>query len=135
MKIQSVPHYEDISKEMFKVVVVMLESLKGIKRVESVVFPLLVLKHEFLQKPDLKNDKNLMNIVRMIETLLSECCSKFVKTTLKSCNKYVDEIYTKKTDSIILDLKKQSFALANEGDEAVGSQDEEKEGEEGKGKD
>lgn len=129
MKIKSEPHYEDISKEMFKVVIVMLDSLKGIKRVESVVFPLLVLKHEFLQKPDLKNDKNLMNIVRMIETLLLECCSKFVKTTLKSCNKYVDEIYTKKTDSIILDLKKQSFALNEGGGEAVDSNDDEKEGE------
>ena len=129
MKIKSEPDYEAISSDMFSVVVEMLNSLKGIKRVESVVFPLLVLKHEFLQKPDWNNDMNLKKIINMIQLLLQECCSKFVRTTLKSCTRYVDEIFHKKTDTIILELKKQSFALANEGEEAAGSQDEDKDGE------
>lgn len=48
MKIVSEPDYEDISNDMFSVVLAMHKSLDGIKRVESVVFPLLTLKHEFL---------------------------------------------------------------------------------------
>ena len=48
MKIVSEPDLDDIYSEMFSVVHGMLNSLKGIKRVESVVFPLLILKHEYL---------------------------------------------------------------------------------------
>ena len=41
MKIVSQPDYDDISKDMFSVVLSMHNSLKDIKRVESVVFPAL----------------------------------------------------------------------------------------------
>ena len=54
----------------------------------------------------------LLDITKLIQKLLGES-TKYVKTTLKSCTKYVDEIFEKKTDSIILELKKQSFALEN----------------------
>ena len=43
MKIISNPDYDDIRKDMFFVVRTMIESLKGIKRVETAVFPLLTL--------------------------------------------------------------------------------------------
>lgn len=48
MKIISQPDHDDITKDMFSVVVGMHNALKGIKRVEGVVFPLLSLKLEFL---------------------------------------------------------------------------------------
>ena len=102
---------------MFNVVVSMHNSLKGIKRVESIVFPLLELKHEFLQRPEFAHNAVLMNITKMIQRLLAEC-TKHVKSTLKSCNKYVEDIFSKKLETIILDLKKQSFALENQGDDA-----------------
>ena len=44
MKIVSQPDHDDIVKDMFSVVVSMHNALKGIKRVESVVFPLLTLR-------------------------------------------------------------------------------------------
>jgi len=135
MKIISQPDYDDIAKDMFSVVLTMHNSLKDIKRVESVVFPALQLKNEFLQRPEFAHNAVLLNITKMIQKLLGEC-TKFVKTTLKSCQKYVDDIFEKKTDSIILELKKQSFALANEGEEGSedGSKKSAKEGEESKGK-
>lgn len=101
---------------MFSVVISMHNSLKGIKRVESVVFPLLELKNEFLQRPEFAHNAVLLNITKMIQKLINEC-TKYVKATLKNCNKYVDEIFSKKPDSIILELKKQSFALENQGEE------------------
>lgn len=133
MKIVSQPDYDDISKDMFSVVLSMHNSLKDIKRVESVVFPALQLKNEFLQRPEFAHNAVLLNITKMIQKLLGEC-TKFIKTTLKSCQKYVDDIFEKKTDSIILELKKQSFALANEGEEGSEGDDKssKKEGEEGK---
>lgn len=99
----------------------MHNALKGIKRVESVVFPLLTLNQEFLQRPEFAHNAVLLNITKMIQKLLAEC-AKYVKSTLKSCTKYVDEIFEKRTDSIILELKKASFALENQGEEE-GSED------------
>ena len=68
----------------------------------------------------------------MIQKLLSEC-TKYVKSTLKSCTKYVDEIFEKKTDSIILELKKQSFAFENQGEEESQEGEEKKEGDKAAG--
>lgn len=116
MKIISSPDYEDVSRDMFSVVVSMHESLKGIKRVESVVFPLLKLKNEFLQRPEFAHNIVLLNITKLIEKLLKECV-KYVRSTLKSCTKYVDEIFQKKPESITLDLKKRTFALITAGNE------------------
>lgn len=82
---------------MFSVVHGMLNSLKGIRRVESVVFPLLILKHEYLQYPDLKLNKVLMNIYKLINTLLKEC-TRHVKKTQTHSYKYVESIFKKKTD-------------------------------------
>lgn len=134
MKIVSEPEFGDIHHDMFSIVRAMLESLHGIKRVESVVFPLLILKHEFLQPPDLKLNKVLSSIYKLINELLKEC-TRYVSRTRTHSHKYVENIFKKKTDQIILDLKQKSFSLANEGNDAEGdSQDEEKkEGEEAGG--
>ena len=126
-KISSRPDYDDISKDMFSVVVSMHEALKGIKRVETVVFPLLELKTPFLQRPDFAHNAVLLNITKLIQQLLAEC-TKNVKRSLTRFNQYIS-IFDKKIDGIILDLKKQSFALANEGEEGS-----ENEGEAGKQK-
>lgn len=48
MKIASQPDYEDIYKDMFSVFYAMYDSLLDIRRVETNVFPLLILKHEYL---------------------------------------------------------------------------------------
>lgn len=112
MRIVSQPDYEDITRDMFSVVRSMHDALKGIKRVESCVFPSLRLQQEFLQRPEFQHNATLLNVTKIINKLLSEC-TKHVKSTLKSCTKYVDEIFEKKIDSIILELKKQSFALEN----------------------
>ena len=98
MKIVSQPDFEDIHADMFSVAKTMLQALKGIKRVESVVFPLLILKHEFLQHPDLKLNKMLMNIYQMINQLLKECTTKHISKTRTHCQKYVESIFKKKTD-------------------------------------
>jgi hypothetical protein len=66
MKIISQPDFEDIAKDMFSVVVSMHDALKGIKRVESVVFPLLELKTPFLQRPDFAHNVVLLNITKLI---------------------------------------------------------------------
>lgn len=51
---------------MFSVFYAMYDSLLDIRRVETNVFPLLILKHEFLQRPELKHNKVLKNITKMI---------------------------------------------------------------------
>ena len=66
MKIISQPDHDDIAKDMFSVVVSMHNALKGIKRVESVVFPLLTLKLEFLQRPEFTHNAVLLSITKMI---------------------------------------------------------------------
>jgi hypothetical protein len=66
-KIISQPDYDDISKDMFSVVVSMHDALKGIKRVESVIFPLLELKTPFLQRPDFAHNVVLLNITKLIQ--------------------------------------------------------------------
>ena len=79
MKIVSVPDYDEITKDMFSVVKTMHNSLKYIKRVESVVFPLLILNTPYLQHPEIGNNAVLNNITKMISKLLTEC-TRFVKS-------------------------------------------------------
>ena len=47
-KIITTPEADDISKDMFSVVMHMHDALKGIRRVESVVFPQLKMKNPYL---------------------------------------------------------------------------------------
>ena len=114
-KIVSQPDYEQITADLFSVVVSMHDALKGIKRVESVVFPLLELKTPYLQRPDFAHNTILLNITKMIQQLRAEC-TKNIRRSLSRFNQFIT-IFDKKTDTIILDLKKASFALANEGEE------------------
>jgi predicted Fe-S protein YdhL (DUF1289 family) len=72
--------------------------------------------------PDLKKNKKLKGILKMCKTLLEQCC-KGCKTKLSEFNKYT-YLFDKKLETIVLELKKQSFLQANEG-MSGGSQDSE----------
>ena len=83
-KIVTTPECDDVSKDMFSIVVHMHDALKGIKRVESVVFPQLKLKNPHLQRPDFAHNVRLLNITKLIQQLLAECC----KGAKKSVNRF-----------------------------------------------
>ena len=48
---------------------------------------------------------------------------------MRNCTKYVDEIFEKKTDMVILELKKASFALENQGEGDGEGEDDSQDGE------
>ena len=71
----------------------------------------------------------LLNVTKLIQELLKEC-TKGAKKSIHFFNKYIS-IFDLKPENIILELKKQSFALANEGSDH-GESEEKEEGEEKK---
>jgi hypothetical protein len=85
----------------------MHEGLKGIKRVDAIIIPYLQRKTTYLLPPDLKKNKKLKGILKMTKTLLEQCC-KGCKTKLSEFNKYTS-LFDKKLETIVLELKKQSF--------------------------
>ena len=131
-KIITTPECDEVAKDMFSVVVAMHDALKGIKRVESVVFPGLTMKNPHLQRPDFAHNVRLLNVTKLIQQLLAEC----VKGAKKAVNRFNQHItiFDLKPENVILELKKQSFALANEGSDhgSDGGEGEKKEGEDGK---
>ena len=65
-KIITEPEADDIAKDMFSIVVSMHDSLKNIRRVESVVFPQLKMKNPYLQRPDFAHNVRLLNVTKLI---------------------------------------------------------------------
>lgn len=91
----------------------MHEALNEIDRVDSLVFPLLQLDSPFLPRPDAKNDKKLQSYVRLIELVIEQS----LKATRKEMQAIATfmPIFEKRVDRVILDLKKRSFALQQNG--------------------
>ena len=92
---------------MFSVVVAMHDALKGIRRVESVVFPGLKMKNPHLQRPDLTHNVGLLNVTKLIRQLLAEC----VKGARDAVDRFSHHItiFDQKPENVILDLKRRSF--------------------------
>ena len=127
-KIITTPDTTEIVDEMYSIVRAMHSALKEIKRCESVVLPQLKLKNPYLQRPDFEHNKRLLNVTKLISELLKECV-KGTEKAIRQFNKHIS-IFETKPENIILELKKKSFALANE----AGDESEEKDGKgEGKG--
>ena len=95
-------------------------STKDIKRVDAIIFPLLTLKNGFIPQPDVKTNPTMTMILKLIDKLLDQC-TQICRMKLKDLSSYMT-IFDKQPDSIVLELKKQSFAMAN-----VGSDEEEEE--------
>lgn len=91
-------------------------ALKGLRRVETIIFPLLTLDTTTLPPPDLATNPKLKMILKVISKLLEQCM-RGCKQKLFFFNTFMN-IFEKKTDTIILELKKKSFALANEGSDS-----------------
>ena len=68
----------------------------------------------------------LLNVTKLIQQLLAECV-KGAKKSINYFNKYIT-IFDLKPENIILELKKQSFALANEGSDHEDSEEKEEGG-------
>lgn len=92
----------------------MHDATKDVKRVESVVFPNLILKNPCLMQPDISTNPRLKNVVKMISKLLEQCM-KGVKSQISHFQQYV-AIFEKRTETIKGELQKASFAMANEGE-------------------
>ena len=120
-KIITTPDCNDITEEMFKIVSSMHSALKEIKRCESVVLPQLKLRNPFLQRPDLNINLRLKQVSKLIYELLKEC-TKGAERSMRQFNKHIS-IFETKPENIILELKKKSFALANEGEEESDKED------------
>ena len=112
-KVITVPELDQIHKDFFGVVKNLHDSTRQLKRVDAIVFPLLELKSPHITQPDLKTNPKMTYILKLIDKLLEQCVHGCKKKTV-NFQTYVS-IFDKKVDGIILELKKQSFALANEG--------------------
>lgn len=70
---------------------------------------MLELEDPFLLVPDVKNNQMLSDYVRVIEKLIDQCL-KSTKRELVNITSFMN-IFDKRTDNIISDLKKRSFEL------------------------
>ena len=126
------PELDQVSADLFSVVLGMHGALHEIDRVDALVFPLLQLKDPYLVVPDAKHDKKLQAYVRVLEHLIEQSL-KSTRKEVSAINSFMP-IFEKRLDNIILDLKKRSFALQQNlsegGGEGEGEEKAEKEGEE-----
>jgi len=107
------PDLESIQKDLFSIVRSMHDALKGVRRVDAIILPNLKRKAGYLLPPDTAKNDKLKSILKMTDKLLEQCC-RGCKTKLSEFNKYTS-MFDKKTETIVLELKKQSFLQANEG--------------------
>lgn len=103
------PELEKIKKDLMSIISTMHDALKNIERVDKLVFPLLHLEYPCLNPPDVKNNDVLKLYIKTIESLIDEGLRKGYEK-LVEIDKFM-VIFEKKTDSIIIDLKKRTFAL------------------------
>lgn len=120
-KVITVPELDKVHKDFFEVVKNLHDSTRQLKRVDAIVFPLLELKSPYISQPDIKHNPKMVYVLKLIDKLIEQC--------LTGCRKKIvnfqsyTSIFDKKVDGIILELKKQSFALANEGSEMSAEED------------
>ena len=106
------PDLEKVKSDLQSIVISMHEALRGIERVDKLVFPLLILEFPSLNAPDLKNDDKLKYYIRSIESVIDEGLRKSYEKMIE-IDKFMF-IYDKKIEEIILELKKKTFQLLNE---------------------
>jgi hypothetical protein len=115
-KIVTTPKLETINKDLFSVIHNMHDALHKIDRVEALIFPLLRLANQNLAIPDVTNNENLSHYVQLIEKLIAVSL-KSTKAKLADMSKFMS-IFRKKVGGIIFDLKKTSFNLYQEQQQA-----------------
>ena len=102
------PDLDKVSKDLFSVVSFMHDALKSMERVDKLIFPLLELEQPWLNAPDLQQVQPLLTgIERAIEVGTFKAGEK-----IREMNG-VQELFERKAEDIILDLKKKTFALQN----------------------
>ncbi|CDW77756.1 dynein heavy chain axonemal [Stylonychia lemnae] len=106
------PDLEKVKNDLQSVVTSMHEALKGIERVDKLVFPLLVLEFPSLNPPDINKNEKLKIYIRSIEAVIDEGLRQSYEK-MSDIDRYMF-IYDKKIDEVILELKKKTFILLNE---------------------
>lgn len=101
------PELDKIKKDLMSVIQGMHDALKNIERVDKLVFPLLGLEYPCLIPPDVKHNDVLKTYIRTIENAIDNGLGKSYEK-LAEINKFMI-IFEKKTDNIIIDLKKRTF--------------------------
>lgn len=69
-RVITVPLIDEIQKSLFSVVKNLLDSTRGLKRVDRIIFPYLSLENEFIPQPDVKTNPKLTFILKLIDKLL-----------------------------------------------------------------
>lgn len=87
----------------------MHNSLQKIDRIDGILFPLLKLDDPYLLVPDVKTNEKLSHYIAIIERLI-EGSLKTTEKEIRNIKGYM-EIFDKRPDNIIMDLKKRSYAL------------------------
>jgi hypothetical protein len=121
METTSKPEISRVKRELFNIILGMHDSLKNIERVDKLVFPLLQLDYPKLNRPDVKNNEMLKLLIKTIEKIIDEGLIN-TEIKLEEIAKF-NTVYERKTENIIAELKKKSFAQQNHLDSLGSDQD------------